>query len=133
MSKSKNKYFRLMHTTPERRRWTADIQLLQEYPELKLRYRRSIRALPDSWDDISAISYNGWKHHRKTQYRIKNEKPKKDSTRYGLHMSRRGHGWTQHRHCYISPCNYCKRRGIIYCGDKSWYKLRTTYHASYFY
>jgi hypothetical protein len=59
-------------TTNERRAFGLYIDLAREYNELKVKWRRSYKNLVDAWDDILVSSWhdNGWKSHRKTQYRV---------------------------------------------------------------
>ncbi len=71
-------------TTQERRRWYSDIELMSEYPELKLRHARSEHLLPNSYDDISKDAWEdrSWKRHRNHQYGVKrSNKPKSKGER----------------------------------------------------
>lgn len=71
-------------TTQERRRWFSDIELIAEYPELKLRNARSARNLPTLYDDIAKDAWRdrSWKRHRDTQYGVvRSDKPKRKGTR----------------------------------------------------
>lgn len=78
------------------------------------RGRRSPHRLPSSWDDILVQTERSWKRTRKTQYKVKSIKVKKDSSRYAEHMSRRDHFWLNHKNCswHRRRCNYCIKHGI---------------------
>lgn len=61
-------------TTQERRRWFRDVETCREYPELRLRARRSFRGLPNAWDDIPIGVYDdrSWKRltYNRHQYNM---------------------------------------------------------------
>ena len=71
----------------------------------RIRIRGTRKNLPSAWDDIFTPENNCWKAHRKTQYCTKPE-PHKNSTKYGLSMSRRDHLWIEHRRCH--NCKFCQ-------------------------
>ena len=78
------------------------------------------RRLPTAWDDFFKPEDRCWKRYRKTQYRVKDRKPKKNSRRYGKAMSRRDHFHYEHRRCSWSRnrCDYCIRHDVWKWHDK---------------
>ena len=66
-------WLRRMKTTQERRRWFADIEILSDYPQMKMRARRSARNLPTVYDDVPKLNGDdrSWKMHRDTQWGVK--------------------------------------------------------------
>lgn len=99
-------WLRRPRTTQEKRRYEKGFS----------RPARNLRNLPDAWDDIprSNCEERCWKHYRKTQYKVVADKIKKDSSRYGLHMSWRDHFHLEHRMCFLSfhRCKYCIKNNI---------------------
>jgi len=86
----------------------------QDWP---VRGRRMSKRLPHFWDDIWNRTTRCWKKTRKTQYRVKSVKPKKDSTRYGKSMAKRDHFYKEHKACRYERrrCTYCIKHG---CWDE---------------
>jgi len=80
------------------------------------RPRRRPHSLVDNWDDIyrSDRFDRNWKRHRKTQYKTKSDRVKKDSTKYGLSMSKRSHLHSEHKFCcnLQKRCSFCKTCGL---------------------
>jgi len=85
---------------------------LEEYG----RARRNFKNLPCSWDDASVLFQKSWKKFRDNQYKVINkfEVKKKDSLKYGRHMSRRDHFHKEHIRCYLQSkrCNFCIKNDI---------------------
>jgi len=77
---------------------------------------RSPKNLPCSWDDAYIRAERSWKNFRDKQYKVVNkfDISKKDSTKYGKHMSRRDHFWREHRRCSNQRwrCKYCIKNDI---------------------
>lgn len=78
---------------------------------IPIRGKRKSSRLPNSWDDIQKDVDNCWKNFRKTQYKVKSNKPKKDSTKYAASMSKRDHFYLEHRRCNWKErrCSYCAK------------------------
>lgn len=71
-------------TTQERRRWFSDIELITEYPQLKLRACRAPHLLPTLYDDLCPKAWRdrSWKRHRDAQHGVKRSiKPKNNGPR----------------------------------------------------
>lgn len=65
---------RKQRTTQERRIWPGAEDLQREYPQLRLRRRRSFSCLPNAWDDemVGRCPFRSWKWRRKTQFKTNN-------------------------------------------------------------
>ena len=110
-------YYRRLSTTQERHQCYSewDWETLRS-ERVYYRGSRSPTSLLDSWDSYprSNLRDRSWKQYRSNQYKIKDDKPKKDSTKYAQSMKRRDHFHFEHRRCswIYSRCNYCKRHDI---------------------
>jgi len=83
--------------------------VIDGYP-IRIRSSRKPQHLPNFWDDIRQSKDDRcWKAFRKTQYKAKDDKAKRDSTKYAASMAKRNHWHFEHRWC-INPsrrCNHC--------------------------
>ena len=88
------------------------------------RPRRNIHNLPSAWEDIPRgdLYDRCWKRFRKTQYKAINKfsKPKKDSSKYALSMSKREHFFLDHKWCSYGwkRCKYCIKNKIWEAHDQ---------------
>jgi len=106
-------YYRRLSTTQERRQCYSEWDWETMRSE-RIYYRgsRSPATLLDSWDDYPVSGWRDrcWKGFRRHQYKVKNHKPKKDSSTYAHSMSKREHFHLEHRYCawIRKRCKYCK-------------------------
>ena len=80
----------------------------------EVRGRRMSKRLPSAWDDVWSKGTRCWKKTRKTQYRVKSIKPKKNSSKFGKSMAKRDHFHADHRWCRNkrNRCAYCVKHGF---------------------
>jgi hypothetical protein len=66
-------WFRNVRTTQERRRWFDAVDWQQQWPQLKLRTRRSAQHLVNAWDylDRGDARIRSWKRHRRQRSRTR--------------------------------------------------------------
>jgi len=109
---SKYRGFRSFHTQSERRQ--NQEEWIDDY-FIPVRGPRKPHRLPNAWDDIQRNDKgNSWKNYRFTQYKIKSNKPKRDSSKYAASMSKRDHLYTEHRYCSWKGrrCKYCAKHNL---------------------
>ena len=116
-------WLRHPRTTQERR--ANQRELYSEFPDfVPYRGRRASHRLVNAWDDIPKNRGDrSWKNYRRTQYKVKTRKAKKDSGKYAASMARRDHFDLDHRWCkgswfYHPRCSYCRKHRIWDAADK---------------
>jgi len=97
--------FRHPRTTQEKRQ-------NQDFREFCRPARRPSN-LPDAWEDYFKHQDRCWKNYRKTQYKIKNNKQKRNSFSYSESMAKRDHWHLEHKWCNneYGRCNNCWKTG----------------------
>jgi hypothetical protein len=117
-------FFRHIKTTNERRQWYACMDWKKEYPDIRVRWRRSSKHLPNYYDEAmrSDGEDRSWKNYRLTQYRPKREaRPKQPRPKVIWHSELVfvGYGWF--------------RSGCHWNGWRHWfpYRARKSYRHYY--
>jgi hypothetical protein len=111
------KYCRSFRYVNEKKLCAAVAEYIDEYGSL-LRCGSSSRFAEakrrDPWDDEWVSIDHSWKSHRKTQYRVSDDRPKQSSRKFAEHMARRDHWHREHARCPWHPCVHCRKHEVEY-------------------